>query len=80
VSDFPDYVDRRAAAEHLKRRGLPVAFNTLQKMATTGGGPTYRVFGGRVVYTIEDLDRWAKERLSEPVRSSSERRRPARAA
>lgn len=65
------YLDRIAAAEYLTaRRGLRVSKNTLQKWATTGGGPAYRRFGLRAVYTQADLDAWAEAKLSAP-RSSS---------
>lgn len=63
------FLDRAEAAEYLRERGLPVAKNTLQKLVTTGGGPEYRRFGNRAVYTVADLDQWAKEKLSEPSRT-----------
>ena len=67
------YLDRREAAEYLtEQRGLRISKNTLQKMATTGGGPMYRRFGTRSVYTVADLDAWADAKLSAPRRSTSE--------
>ena len=33
------YLTRPEAAQHLTERGLPITKNTLQKMATVGGGP-----------------------------------------
>jgi hypothetical protein len=74
---MPEYIDRRAAAEYLTKRGLKIAFNTLQKMATTGDGPPYRRFGARVVYTIAELNVWAAEKLGEPQSSTSQRRKAA---
>lgn len=66
------YLDRIAAAEYLTTvRGLRVSKNTLQKWATTGGGPAYRRFGLRAVYTQADLDAWAEAKLSAPRCSSS---------
>ena len=41
-------------------------------MATVGGGPTYRIFGIRAVYTDADLDAWANAKLSPPRASTSE--------
>ena len=65
------FLDRREAAAYLTgERGLRISRNTLQKMATLGGGPPYRVFGIRAVYTIGDLDAWAAAKLS-PVRHST---------
>lgn len=63
------FLDRAEAAEHLTGLGLRVSKNTLQKWVTTGGGPQYRRFGSHAVYTVADLDQWAKERLSAPSRT-----------
>jgi len=54
---------RREAAEFLSEQGLQISANTLQKFATTGGGPDYRIFGNRAVYTPADLLAWAEERM-----------------
>lgn len=64
------YLDRTEAAEYLTARGLRVSKNTLQKWATTGGGPAYRRFGLRAVYQQADLDAWAEAKLSAPRCSS----------
>ncbi len=32
--------------------------STFEKLRLTGGGPVYSKIGRRVVYHIEDLDRW----------------------
>ena len=40
--------------------------------ATTGGGPIYRIFGNRALYTPDDLLAWAEEKLSAPRRSTSD--------
>lgn len=67
------YLDRREAAEYLTiQRGLHVTRNTLQKFATIGGGPIYRRFGTRAVYTVDDLNTWADAKLSTPRASTSE--------
>ena len=63
---------RREAAKYLNERGYPITFNTLQKLACIGGGPVFRKFGSRVIYDDPDLDRWVEERLSPPMRSTSE--------
>jgi hypothetical protein len=67
-----EYLTRPEAAEHLTERGLRITKNTLQKMATVGGGPAYRRFGNRTVYTPGDLDAWAEAKLRAPRRSTSE--------
>lgn len=67
------YYTRKEAADYLTdERGLPISKNTLQKMACIGGGPPYRVFGARSVYTAGDLDAWADSKLTAPRRSTSE--------
>lgn len=48
------FVDTVAAAEY-----LCMSPRTLEKHRVHGGGPLFRRFGGRIVYAIEDLDRWA---------------------
>jgi hypothetical protein len=63
---------RPNAADYCKSRGIPVSPKTLQKMATVGGGPVYRIFGNRALYTEADLDSWIAEKLSAPRRSTSE--------
>lgn len=66
------FLERPEAAQYLtEQRGLKVSKNTLQKWATTGGGPAYRRFGKRAVYLIEDLNEWAERKLSAPRLSSS---------
>jgi hypothetical protein len=41
---------------------LGLSPRTLEKLRIRGGGPTYVKFGRRVVYAVEDLDRWAADR------------------
>lgn len=66
-----EYLERAEAAEYLTARGLRTSKNTLQKYATVGGGPVYRRFGARAVYTAADLDAWAEKKLSAPRASTS---------
>lgn len=66
------FKSRDEAAQYLSDcLGLRVAKSTLQKWATTGGGPVYRRFGKRAVYRQEDLDTWAQEKLSAPRHSTT---------
>lgn len=39
-------------------RFLGISLRTLEKHRTYGTGPTYRKIGGRVLYTVEDLQSW----------------------
>jgi len=53
-------------------RFLGLSDRTLEKHRTYGTGPGYRKLGGRVVYSIEDLQTWAdrgaKNSTSDPGR------------
>jgi predicted DNA-binding transcriptional regulator AlpA len=62
-------------------RFLGLSGRTLEKHRTYGTGPRYRKIGGRVVYTIADLQTWADRGLqsstSDPARGRvSPARRP----
>lgn len=63
---------RRGAADYLTGQGLKTSWRTLQKFATVGGGPRYRIFGNRAVYTEPDLDEWIEARMSGPRYRASE--------
>lgn len=41
-------------------RFLGISIRTLEKHRTYGTGPTYRKVGGRVLYTVHDLEAWTK--------------------
>lgn len=66
------YCDRHSAARYIQNRGFPCAASTLRKLACIGGGPAFRKFGRRVVYSTADLDSWIDGRLSKPLSSTSE--------
>ncbi len=72
ASATPQFMRRMEAAAYLNGLGLPVAVNTLMKLASVGGGPTFRRFGRIPVYTRSDLDGWARSRLSGPMASTSD--------
>jgi DNA-binding transcriptional MerR regulator len=52
------YFTTKAASERLQ-----LSPRTLEKWRCTGGGPSYRKFGGKVLYEEQDLDRWEASRL-----------------
>lgn len=59
----PDAVfTRDKAAATLTEFGYPVTEGALATLAVRGGGPDYRRFGKRVLYTWKDLIEWAKAR------------------
>ena len=41
-------------------RFLSLSARTLEKHRTYGTGPAYRKLGGRVVYSVDDLQAWAE--------------------
>lgn len=57
----------------MEKHGIPCALKTLNKLASIGGGPAMQYAGRIPLYRPEDLDAWAAERLSKPVRSTAER-------
>lgn len=66
------FLTRPESADYLtNERGIPFSKTTLQKYATTGGGPKYQVFGNRALYLIPDLDEWVDGKLSAPRHSTS---------
>lgn len=50
----PRYLRTKEAAEFLS-----LSARTLEKHRTYGTGPAYRKLGGRVVYSVDDLQAWA---------------------
>ncbi|MDX8492524.1 helix-turn-helix domain-containing protein [Mesorhizobium sp. VK22B] len=51
----PRFLRTQEAAEFLS-----LSARTLEKHRTYGTGPTYRKLGGRVVYSVDDLQAWAE--------------------
>jgi predicted DNA-binding transcriptional regulator AlpA len=41
-------------------RFLGISIRTLEKHRTYGTGPTYRKIGGRIVYSVDDLQAWTE--------------------
>ncbi len=60
------YLTRGEASGYCIKKGFPVSPKTLAKYASIGGGPKFFKFGtARVLYQIEDLDEWIRQRLSD---------------
>ncbi len=68
---YKDYLTRREAAAYVSGKGLTISPNTLQKLASVGGGPVYRRFGNKSLYVIVDLDAWIAAKMGVPMRSTS---------
>ena len=66
------YLTKKQASDFLTNElGLPISDKTLSKFITCGGSPIYQKFGSRVLYTRENLIKWADSKLSEPRYNSS---------
>jgi len=70
--DLDAKLSRKATAKALRAKGFPVSEATLATYATRGGGPAYRLFGRRSLYTWRDALAWAEGRLTMPITSTSE--------
>ena len=72
--DLPmKWLTRKEQVAYLRERhNLPTTVGSLQKAATKGGGPQYRLWGNKAVSTAEWLDEFAEEKLSPPRRSTAE--------
>ena len=68
MTDVPASLPPRYLRTPEAARFLGLSGRTLEKHRTFGTGPAYRKIGGRVVYRVEDLQRWADQGL--PVSTS----------
>ena len=56
---------------YLKEKwGITRAVTTLAKLASTGGGPKYQLFGRTPLYKSEDIDTWVASLMS-PIKKST---------
>ena len=75
MAEILEYRRRADAARYIRERyAMPCQPTWLAKLAVIGGGPPFRKAGRIPIYATEDLDTWAKGRLSGPVVSTSETR------
>lgn len=65
-------LSRAEAAAFLSERGYRVAYATLNKYASIGGGPVFESFGRRPLYRPSNLLTWAVQKSSGPRRSTSD--------
>ena len=69
----PRPLRRAEASEYLKENwGIDRAPSTLAKLATLGGGPSFRRANRIPLYPPEFLDEWARSILSPPMTSTSD--------
>jgi hypothetical protein len=63
---------RREAAEALQKIGRPISYKTLNTLASRGGGPPYRTFGGFTLYEWGALLAWTERRMTATRTTASE--------
>jgi hypothetical protein len=69
IPESPDaLLTRDQAAAALTESGFPVAPKTLAVRASRGDGPPYQRFGARALYKWDDVQAWARSRLTVPAR------------
>jgi len=72
------YLRRAEASAYLREQyGIRAAVGTMAKWAAQGGGPAMHYDGRFPLYTTDDLDAWARQRISRRVRHTSEVREVA---
>jgi hypothetical protein len=64
---------RAEAAAYLSERGYRVAYATLNKYATVGGGPAFETFGRRPLYRPDELLAWVASKTTGPRRNTSDK-------
>jgi hypothetical protein len=73
IPESPDVrLTRDQTAAALTESGFPTAAKTLATLASRGGGPPFEKYGPRAIYTWGHALEWARGRLTEPRRSTSE--------
>jgi hypothetical protein len=68
----PQFLRRKAAGEYLKTKYGFGSEKTLAKLASVGGGPTFRKATNAAIYAPDDLDAWALSKIGTPQRSTSD--------
>lgn len=61
MSDVNSVLPPRLLRTDEAARWLGLSGRTLEKHRCTGRGPSFRKLGGRVVYTVADLQAWVDE-------------------
>jgi hypothetical protein len=67
----PFYSNEEAA------RFLRLSPRTLEKYRVIGGGPPFRKFGRRVLYALDDLEKWAERRVCDSTSDPAWKQPPA---
>lgn len=72
VDNPPTRMRGKQASQYLETKfGIVRTPSTLAKLRSTGGGPLFQKCNRWPLYRPQDLDAWAKQLLSPPMRSTS---------
>ena len=72
IENSRKFLRRDEAATHLRERwAMRCSRGLLAKLAVSGDGPVYRLAGRFPIYSLDDLDAWARSRISEPRQMTS---------
>lgn len=68
------FLNPRQAADYLTNNlGLKTSFKTLAKLRCIGGSPLYHKAGSkRIIYKIDDLNKWAEAKISPAYHNTTE--------
>jgi hypothetical protein len=72
LDQLPPLRRGEAAAYVRAKFNIPCAASYLMRLASIGGGPSFRKAGRYPLYSREDLDAWASAKIGPKVRSTSE--------
>ena len=72
-AEIVHFLRREDAASYIQSTyGFPCSRQWLAKLAVTGGGPVFHKAGRTPIYAPADLDAWARDRIGQPQRSTSD--------
>lgn len=65
------FISRNEAEALSKEIGAPIKSGYLQKLASVGGGPPYRIFGRTALMVPAEFIEWLLSRVSQPRTNTS---------
>jgi hypothetical protein len=75
VTELDKRLNTRQASEFLTASGYTTAPATLNKLRCIGGGPAFEKFGRRPLYSERSLSEWVQSRTTDPLRSTSDKKK-----
>lgn len=71
-ADDGPLLTRTQCADKLTELGYPISTPTLATLASRGGGPRYRMFGHKALYSLTTALAWARARAGEEKEIASD--------